>query len=291
MTDAMRESLATRGFATSGPIVAAGALGEMRARYDRLMAGHQYGGQRGLVQVFGAGKLEPDLVPPELFAAVNRAAVQLLAGLDGVHPAFDSATSTVVPRTTSQTMGCICKPARTAVTTEYHQDEAYSSPEIERLGVTAQLSLQQTTADSGCMMFISGSSVPSATTHCLCCFQPLFLVACRHRLPVLEHTLAPHRTYDPIDDSTFDELQLTPEASALVDWGSAVACPVEAGSLTRRPSRGARCCSARATRRWRQRSPSRGRGRRGWRGRRGSRRWTCRQRRAQAYDPHVLLYE
>ena len=169
MTDAMVESLATRGFATSGgPIVAAGALGEMRARYDRLYGGHQYGEQRGLVQIFGAGKLEPDLVPPELFAAVNRAAVQLLSRLDGLHPAFHSATSTVVPRTTGQTMGCICKPARTAVMTEYHQDEAYSSPEIERLGVTAQLSLQQTTADSGCMMFISGSSVPSATPLTAC---------------------------------------------------------------------------------------------------------------------------
>ena len=44
-------------------------------------------------------------------------------------------------------------------------------------------------------------------------------------LPVLEHTLAPHQTYDPIDDSTFDELQLTPEAAARVDWSSAVACP------------------------------------------------------------------
>ena len=51
-------------------------------------------------------------------------------------------------------------------------------------------------------------------------------------LPVLEHMVAPLQTFNPIDHSFFDELQLTPEAKAAVDFSTAVSCPVPAGALT-----------------------------------------------------------
>jgi ectoine hydroxylase-related dioxygenase (phytanoyl-CoA dioxygenase family) len=53
-----------------------------------------------------------------------------------------------------------------------------------------------------------------------------------HKLPVLEHMVAPHPTFNPIDCSHFDELQLTPEAKDAVDFSTAVSCPVPAGALT-----------------------------------------------------------
>ena len=44
--------------------------------------------------------------------------------------------------------------------------------------------------------------------------------------------VAPLQTFNPIDHSFFDELQLTPEAKAAVDFSTAVSCPVPAGGLT-----------------------------------------------------------
>jgi ectoine hydroxylase-related dioxygenase (phytanoyl-CoA dioxygenase family) len=53
-----------------------------------------------------------------------------------------------------------------------------------------------------------------------------------HKLPVLEHMVAPHQTFNPIDCSHFDELQLTSVAKDAVDFSTAVSCPVPAGALT-----------------------------------------------------------
>jgi hypothetical protein len=203
------------GFATApSPAVSGPALEAMRERYDELYGHHHgYGSTypgTGLVQIFGAGKLAPELIDPGLFAAVNAAAAEMLAALDGTHPAFDSRRSAIVPRTTSDTMGCICKPAGTMPVTEVHQDEAYSTPAVERQGVTASLALQPTCETTGCMMFVPGS----------------------HLLPVLEHEVAPHQTHNPVANDVFDELQLSPTASATVDWSTTVAVPVPAGGIT-----------------------------------------------------------
>ena len=73
--------------------------------------------------------------------------------------------------------------------------------------------------------------------------------------------VAPHQTFNPVDCSLFDELQLTPGAKAAVDFSTAVSCPLPAGTLTfwtprtRRMaarqtqdwSRGVPCCLVRAT--------------------------------------------
>ena len=116
VTDEMKRSFRANGFTTSaGPVVPEVQLATMRAAYDVLYGGHAwYGEKRGLVQVFSAGKLAPGLIADSLFEACNAAAVELLAALDGLHPAFGSDGSAVVPRSSSHTMGCICKPPKTS---------------------------------------------------------------------------------------------------------------------------------------------------------------------------------
>ena len=170
VTEEMKRSFRADGFATSaGPVVAEPQLAVMRAACeshpattfqgsatdclwvadDELYGGHAwYGEKKGLVQFFGAGKLAVGyqaLITDELHEACTTAAVALLEALDGLHPAaFSVAASTVVPRSSPQTMGCICKPAKTSAFTEFHQDEAYTLSEVERQGVTASLALQAT---------------------------------------------------------------------------------------------------------------------------------------------------
>ena len=153
ITEEMKRSFRENGYVTTpGPVVSDSELERMRMCYDDLYDSHSYmygRDIRGLVQIFGAAQLAPSLVEQELFDMVNHAATQLLRALDGIHPVYHSATAQVQTRAATNTMGCICKPALTSEFTEFHQDEAYSPAEVERWGVTAQLSLQSNDEHSG----------------------------------------------------------------------------------------------------------------------------------------------
>ena len=254
VAEEMKQSFRENGYATTiRPVVNDDELERMRTCYDGLYSSQNCEQvQRGLVQIFGAAQLAPDLISQELFDRVNDAAVELLAALDGVHPAYHSSSSQVQTRSATNTMGCICKPALTSEFTEFHQDEAYSPADVERWGVTAQLTLQCNDEESGQVALSADCRhVQFKTTHMRCglcahglAFCGLFLscgcgadrcmcfIPGSHKLPVLEHMVAPHQTFNPIDFSYFDELQLTPEAKDTVDFSTAVFCPVPAGALT-----------------------------------------------------------
>lgn len=171
VTEDMKQSFRERGYATTlGAVVGDHELERMRACYDDLYDSHSYSdGQdkhSGLVQIFGAAQLAPDLISHELFERANHAAVELLAALDGVHPAYHSSTPQLQTRTSVHTMGCICKPALTSEFTEFHQDEAYSPADIERWGVTAQLTLQPNDEQSGQVPISAGACTSRPATCC-----------------------------------------------------------------------------------------------------------------------------
>ena len=251
VTEEMKQSFRENGYATTlRPVVHDDELERMRTCYDGLYGNRTCGqGQRGLVQIFGAAQLAPDLISQELFEQANNAAVELLVALDGVHPTYHSSSSQVQTRSATNTMGCICKPARTSEFTEFHQDEAYSPANVERWGVTAQLTLQRNEEESGqvalsatctqdhacvvvCACMVLHSCVPFLSCDCCGVDRCMCFIPGSHILPVLEHMVAPHQTFCPIDCSYFDELQLTPKAKDTVDFSTAVFCPVPAGALT-----------------------------------------------------------
>jgi hypothetical protein len=181
VTEDMKQSFRESGYATTlSSVVDDAELERMRACYDGLYDNHSYGqDKRGLVQIFGAAQLAPDLISQELFERANHAAVEMLAALDGIHPAYHSSTSQVQTRSATNTMGCICKPALTSEFTEFHQDEAYSPADVERWGVTAQLTLQPNDEQSG-QVAISSTCTSKPATRCGSRVQGLTVVASHH---------------------------------------------------------------------------------------------------------------
>ncbi len=100
----------------------------------------------------------------------------------------------------------ILKPARNGAPTPWHQDEAYWDPNRRYRSLSIWLPLQDTSVEMGCMWFVPGS----------------------HRSEVVAHR--------PIGgDIRVHGLEVDPALG--YDFGSAVACPLPAGSVTVHDSR------------------------------------------------------
>ncbi|WP_428536348.1 phytanoyl-CoA dioxygenase family protein [Rhodopila sp.] len=91
------------------------------------------------------------------------------------------------------------KPARIGSDTPWHQDEAFSNPDLEHDQITIWLALAPISRNNSCMSFIPGS----------------------HKLPVLEHRA---KDGDPRNHAL--------ECIGTFDAATAVECPLQAGGAT-----------------------------------------------------------
>jgi ectoine hydroxylase-related dioxygenase (phytanoyl-CoA dioxygenase family) len=140
-----------------------------------------------LPQILNPAKYAPELATTQLRTNAEAIAKQLL-GPD-VHFRFDHA---------------IRKPAHTGAATPWHQDEAYSNPDMDYNEVSIWIPLQEATLQNGCMQFVPGSHL---------------------------YDIVPHR---PIgNDTRIIGLEVEPQAQLMDDiTTAAVACELPPGGAT-----------------------------------------------------------
>jgi hypothetical protein len=192
LTDGQLREYAERGFLALDAITSEAEVRRLRGTYDRLFEPGALVADRDRVELAGRAErslpqvLNPDHYAPELLETVAyRNAAALARQLLG-------------ERSGHMGMHAIRKPARSAVETPWHQDEAYWDPAYRHGALSIWIPLQPATADNGCMHFLPGS----------------------HREGVRPHQL--------IDPASADGLRLAD--GQLVSGG--VACPVSAGGAT-----------------------------------------------------------